>query len=44
MVDQIVSHSFDMDDWQSEKTEETNGRISRLWTVTEEARATFGEQ
>ena len=33
-----------MGDCQLEKTEKTNGRIIRLWTVTEEAKATFGEQ
>jgi len=40
----IVSHSFDMGEWQPEKTEAPNGRIIRLWTVTEKVKVTFGEQ
>ena len=29
----IVSHSFDMGDWQPEATENVNGRMIYLWTV-----------
>jgi SAM-dependent methyltransferase len=40
----IVSHSFDMGDWLPDKTEQPNGRIIRLWTVTEAAKITYGER
>lgn len=29
----IVSHSFDMDGWEAEKTESINGSRIFLWTV-----------
>ena len=38
----IVSHSFDMGDWKPDKTEEEEGRIVRLWIVTEKAKAAYG--
>jgi hypothetical protein len=38
----IVSHSFDMGDWRPDKTEDQDGRIIRLWTVTEKAKTTYG--
>ena len=38
----IVSHGFDMGDWKADKTEEKEGRILRLWTVTEEAKTAYG--
>lgn len=30
----IVSHSFDMGDWQPDKTEDIEGRRIHLWTIT----------
>ncbi len=40
----IVSHSFDMGDWEPDKKVESDGRILRLWTVTEKAKAAYGGQ
>jgi len=41
----IVSHSFDMGDWEPDKTEEEmEGQVVRLWTVTEKAKAAYGNQ
>jgi ribosomal protein L11 methylase PrmA len=38
----IVSHSFDMGEWEADKKIEVNGRYVYLWTVTEAAKAKFG--
>ncbi len=38
----IVSHSFDMGDWQPEKKIELGWRRIYLWTVTEEAKKLYG--
>ena len=38
----IVSHNFDMGDWKPDKTEDAEGRIVRLWIVTEKAKAAYG--
>lgn len=38
----IVSHSFDMGEWQPDKTVDADGRILYLWTVTEQAKSEFG--
>lgn len=38
----IVSHSFDMGDWQPDKTVDADGRILYLWNVTEKAKADYG--
>ena len=41
----IVSHSFDMGDWEPDKTEEgMEGQTIRLWIVTEKAKAAYGSQ
>ncbi len=40
----IVSHSFDIGDWEPDKTEEEEGRVLRLWIVTEKAKAAYGGQ
>jgi ribosomal protein L11 methylase PrmA len=40
----IVSHSFGMGDWEPDKTMQQNGRILRLWTVTEKAKTAYGKQ
>jgi len=40
----IVSHSFDMGDWEPDKTLEADGRIIRLWTVTGKAKKAYGTQ
>jgi SAM-dependent methyltransferase len=40
----IVSHSFDMGDWQPDKKIELGWRRVYLWTVTEQAKATYGGQ
>ena len=40
----IVSHSFDMGEWEPDKTEQINGRSIRLWTVTEKAKAAYAQQ
>jgi tRNA G37 N-methylase Trm5 len=38
----IVSHSFDMGDWQPDKMIDEAGRVLRLWTVTDKAKAAYG--
>ena len=38
----IVSHSFDMGDWKPDKTEDEEGRVVRLWIVTEKAKTAYG--
>jgi ribosomal protein L11 methylase PrmA len=38
----IVSHSFDMGDWQPEKKVEIGWRRIYLWTVTEKTKADYG--
>jgi ribosomal protein L11 methylase PrmA len=38
----IVSHIFDMGDWEADKTADESGRLLRLWIVTEKAKATYG--
>jgi len=38
----IVSHSFDMGDWQPEKKIELGWRRVYLWTVTDEAKKLYG--
>jgi SAM-dependent methyltransferase len=40
----IVSHSFDMGDWPPEKKIEMGWRRVYLWTVTEQAKKTYGGQ
>jgi SAM-dependent methyltransferase len=41
----IVSHSFDMGDWEPDKTEHAEeGQVVRLWIVTEKAKAAYGGQ
>jgi ubiquinone/menaquinone biosynthesis C-methylase UbiE len=40
----IVSNTFDMGDWEPDKTEEAEGRTVRLWIVTEKAKAAYGGQ
>jgi len=40
----IVSHSFDMGEWEPDKTEQINGRSIRLWTVTEKAKAAYAQK
>jgi SAM-dependent methyltransferase len=37
----IVSHQFDMGDWQPDKKIEVDGSTVYLWTVTEKAKAQF---
>ena len=37
----IVSHSFGMGDWEADRTMEEKGRVIRLWTVTERAKAAY---
>lgn len=37
----IVSHSFDMGDWQPDKTIKVDYRTVYLWTVTEKAKASL---
>jgi SAM-dependent methyltransferase len=39
----IVSHSFDMGEWQPEKKIEVDGRSLYLWIVTEKARQAYGK-
>jgi protein-L-isoaspartate O-methyltransferase len=34
----VVSHAFDMGDWQPDKTERVNGRTVYLWTIPAKAR------
>jgi SAM-dependent methyltransferase len=38
----IVSHQFDMGDWQPEKKIQLDWRTVYLWTVTEEAKKAYG--
>jgi SAM-dependent methyltransferase len=38
----IVSHAFDMGDWQPEKTEDIDGRQIYLWTIPKDAAARAG--
>lgn len=41
----IVSHSFDMGDWEPDKTEGMpGGQVVRLWVVTEKVKAAYGGQ
>jgi hypothetical protein len=37
----IVSHQFDMGDWEPDKKIEADGRAVYMWTVTEKAKAQF---
>lgn len=37
----IVSHQFDMGDWQPDKTVEIDWRRVHMWTVTEKAKSQF---
>jgi SAM-dependent methyltransferase len=37
----IVSHQFDMGDWEPDKKIELGGRTVYMWTVTEKAKAQF---
>ena len=38
----IVSHAFDMGDWQPEKTEDVDGRKIYFWTIPNDAKARAG--
>ena len=38
----IVSHQFDMGDWQPDKTIQLDWRTVYLWTVTEKAKKAYG--
>lgn len=38
----IVSHAFDMGEWQADKKIDVDGRIIFLWKVTEKAKKEFG--
>lgn len=40
----IVSHQFDMGEWQPDKKVDIDGRVVYLWTVTEKAKKDFGEK
>jgi ribosomal protein L11 methylase PrmA len=40
----IVSHSFDMGEWEPDKTVDQSGRTLRLWIVTEKAKATYAKK
>lgn len=40
----IVSHAFDMGDWQPEKTEDIDGRKIYLWTIPKDAAARAGSE
>lgn len=40
----VVSHAFDMGDWQPEKTEDVDGRKIYLWTIPKDAAARAGAQ
>jgi ribosomal protein L11 methylase PrmA len=40
----IVSHQFDMGDWPPDKKIEIDWRTVYLWTVTEKAKAQYGEK
>jgi SAM-dependent methyltransferase len=39
----IVSHAFDMEDWQPDKKVSIDGRTAYLWMVTDKAKQQFGE-
>ncbi|MBI4876506.1 MAG: methyltransferase domain-containing protein [Acidobacteria bacterium] len=39
----IVSHAFDMADWQPDKKISVDGRTVYLWTVTDKAKKDYGE-
>ena len=39
----IVSHAFDMGDWQPEKHVKVDGRDVYFWTVNDAARQKFGK-
>lgn len=38
----VVSHAFDMGDWQPDKTEDVDGRQIYLWTIPKDAAARAG--
>jgi SAM-dependent methyltransferase len=38
----VVSHAFDMGDWQPDKTEDVDGRQIYLWTIPQDAAARAG--
>ncbi len=40
----IVSHVFDMGDWQPDKLGDAAGRMLRLWIVTAKAKALYGNE
>ncbi len=40
----IVSNTFDMGEWEPDTKVEKEGRVLRLWTVTEKAKAAYGGQ
>jgi SAM-dependent methyltransferase len=40
----IVSHIFDMGDWQPDKLGDAAGRMIRLWIVTEKAKAFYARE
>jgi SAM-dependent methyltransferase len=40
----IISHQFDMGDWQPDKQIDMEWRKVYMWTVTEKAKAQFGEK
>jgi SAM-dependent methyltransferase len=40
----IVSHQFDMGEWQPDKKVDIDWRVVYLWTVTEKAKKEFGEK
>ena len=42
MGTRIVSHQFDMGEWEPDKKIEMGWRTIYLWTVTEKAKADFG--
>jgi SAM-dependent methyltransferase len=40
----IVSHQFDMGEWQPDQKVDVDWRVVYLWTVTEKAKKEFGEK
>ena len=40
----IVSHQFDMGEWEPDKKIDIGWRTIYLWTVTEKAKAQFGDK
>lgn len=38
----VVSHSFDMGEWQPDKKVEVSGRYLYLWTITDKAKQDYG--